>query len=469
MAYSDLREYLKALKERGKLHEVEAEVDKDWEISAVCRRVFQRVPEKDRPALKFNRVRGFTAPVVAGVLGASREVYALALGTEPGRIMEKWFRGLESPVHPIAVNKGSCQENVFTGEGVDLSLFPVPTWTVEHDPGPYITSPYVFTKNPETGVRNVGTYRVQVKGKKRLGLFAGRHHGMLDIQKWEARGEPAPVAIVIGADPVIGLVSVSSFPYGMDEMSVAGGLRGSPVELIRCLTVPLEVPATAEIVLEGEMVAGVREKEGPFGEYTGYMGAWGNHPVIDVKAVTYRNDFIYQAFFSQMPPSESSCIRSIGRELPLLKHLKYDLGLPVQDLCFTESGGSGAILIISIRKQYAGQVQQIASAAWGASPSFGKYTIVVDDDIDIRDSFSVQWAMSFRVQPHRDIHIVSHTTALGLDPSQASVKVPQHDPSRRTSSKVIIDSTKKHEYPPLALPPEDHLDRVKQHWKEYGF
>jgi UbiD family decarboxylase len=467
--YADLREYMQVLKTKGKLHQIEAEVDKDWEIAALCRRVFQRIPEKERPALLFNRVKGFSNPVLVGAIGASRSVYALALDTQPDGLMSKWFHGQEKPITPTLASRGPCQENVLKGEAIDMGIFPVPTWTVEHDPGPYITAPYVVTKNPETGVRNMGTYRVQVKGKNRLGIFAGRHHGMLDILKCESLGEAAPVAIVIGADPVIGIVSVSGFPYGVDEMAVAGGLRGAPVELVKCLTVPLEVPATAEIVIEGEVLPGAREKEGPFGEYAGYMGAWGNHPVMDVTCITYRNNFTYQAFFSQMPPSESSCIRGIGRELPLLKHLKQDLGLPVKDVCFTERGGSGAILIISIQKQYAGQVQQIVSAAYGAIAGLGKYIIVVDDDIDIWDSFDVSWAMSFRVQPAADIQIFSNIPALGLDPSQAAAHVPQHDFSRRISSKMVIDATKKHEFPPLALPPQEHLDLVAQRWKDYGF
>lgn len=468
--YADLREYLHLLEIKGKLHKIEVEVDKDWEIAAVCRNLFRKIPANDRPALMFQRVKGFAAPVVAGALGASRQVYALALGTEPEDILDKWVTAQDRLIEPTLLSTGPCQENRRMGDAVDLTALPVPIWTVEHDPGPFITSPYVCTKDPQTHVQNVGTYRVQVKGRNKAGLMAGRKQdGMVNIAKWEAMHQPAPIAIAIGSDPVIGAVSVSKIPYGVAEFSMAGGLRGAPVELVKCLTVPLEVPATAEIVIEGTISPGVRAKEGPFGEYTGYMGSWGNHTEIDVTCITHRNNYIYQAFISQMPPSESSLIRGIGREVPLFKHLKYDLGLPVKDLCYTESGGSGAILIISIAKQYPGQARQIASAAWGRINSLGKYTIVVDDDIDIHNSFAVQWALSFRVQPDRDIHIAGQMSALGLDPSVAPADVPQHDPSRLIGSRVFIDGTRKHDYPPLAVPPEEHMDFVKQNWGSYGF
>jgi UbiD family decarboxylase len=457
MAYRDLREYLKVLEAKGKLHPIDAEVDKDWEIAAVCRRVFQRIPKKERPALKFNRVKGFSAPLVIGVIGASKEIYALALGTTPEKIIDTWFYGMEHPIEPRIVDKGPCQENVLKGEDVDWGLFPIPTWTVEHDPGPYITAPYVCTKDPETGIRNVGTYRIQTKGKNRGGFYAGKEqHIMLHLDKWEARGKPTPLAIVIGADPVIGAASVAKIPYGYDEFRMVGGIRGEPVELVKCLTVPLEVPATAEIVIEGEIPPGAREKEGPFGEYTGYMGVWGNHPVFDVKCITYRNNYIYQAFFSQMPPSESSCVRGIGRELPLLRHLRNNYRLPVKDLSFTESGASGATLLISMKKEYPGQVRQVAAAAWGAGPGYSKFTIIVDDDVDIEDSFSIQRAISSTVRPDRDVQIMDHMPTVGLDPSQAASDVPQHDPVRRVSSKILIDATRKDGFNPISVPPKEH-------------
>jgi UbiD family decarboxylase len=180
--------------------------------------------------------------------------------------------------------------------------------------------------------------------------------------------------VVIGADPSIGYVSVSKMSEAMDEFAVAGALRGEPVELVPCETIPLEVPATAEIVLEGEIPPNVREPEGPFGEYTGYMGPAGREPVFLIKCMTFRNNPIYQAFISQRPPSESSCIRGVGREWPLLKHLKYTLHLPIKDLRLKEAGGSGAYVVVSMKKQFVGQVKQVMYGIWSLRTGFGKFS-----------------------------------------------------------------------------------------------
>jgi len=314
------------------------------------------------------------------------------------------------------------------------------------------------------------TLFMQVKGKNRLGLMINFHqHGRRHIEMNDARNAPTPVAIVLGTDPTIGLTSVAKVPYGVDELAVAGGLRGEPVPVVRCETVDLEVPATAEIVIEGLIPPGYREMEGPFGEYTGYMGPAAPAPVIEVTCLTHRNDPIYQAFVSQMPPSESSCIRGIGREMAILKHLKEDLRLPVVDVHLTESGGSASILAISLRKDAEGQVMQAVWGAWAVDPALGKITVVVDDDIDIRDEFALAWAVAFRVQPEKDVQVVRNTAAIRLDPSQAPADEPGLTQARAVSSKLVIDATKKHAFPPLAVPPREHLQAVLARWEEYGF
>ncbi len=223
------------------------------------------------------------------------------------------------------------------------------------------------------------------------------------IRKNESRGRATEAAIVFGTDPVIGLTAVSPFPYGVDELAAAGGIRGEPVDVVRCLTVDLEVPATAEIVVEGKVPFQAREQEGPFGEYAGYMGDGGIHPVFEVTCITHRHNPIYQAFLSQMPPSESSCIKSFGREMEVRRHLKNNLGLPVHDVCITESSGATAILLISMRKQNRFQPLKAMMGAWSLAIGVGKITIIFDEDIDIRDPFQVEWALSFRMQPAEDI------------------------------------------------------------------
>lgn len=470
MAYADLREYVDALEERGKLKRVKKEVDKDWELAAVCRQLFKKIPPQKRPALIFENVKGSSIAVVAGVLGASREVYAIGLQTDSVEgINRKWDHALGHPIPPRMVKEAPCKENILHGKDVDITKLPVPIWTVGEDPGPFFTSPYVITKDPETGVRNVGTYRMEVKGPNKTGFLIGKHQdASWHLRKNNAQNKPTPVAVVIGADPSIGYVSVSKMSEALDEFAVAGGLRGAPVDLVACETVPLEVPATAEIVLEGEIPPNALEHEGPFGEYTGYMGPAGNEPFFNIKCMTFRNRPLYQAFISQMPPSESSCIRGVGREWPLFKHLKDTLHIPIKDLRLKEAGGSGAYLVISLKKQFEGQVNQLMYGAWSLRTGFGKITVVVDDDVDVWDDFAVDWALCWHVRPDRDIHIETNVQAVGLDPSQAPASVPQHHPTRYIGSRVAIDATRKHEYPGLSLPPKEHLDLVASRWKEYG-
>jgi UbiD family decarboxylase len=469
MAYRDLRQYLAVLEDKGLLCHVSSEVDKEWEIAAVCRRAFQKIPERNRPALMFDRIKGHDIPLVIGVLGASRQIYATALECEVEKVLEKWESGAKNPLKPRLVESGPCQEVVHMGEEANFEILPAPIWTVGEDPGPYHTSPFVISRDPETRIPNLGTYRVQVKGRKKAGLMINpprnmNHH----IRKNEARGQGTDVAIVFGTDPVIGLTAVTPFPYGVDELAMAGGIRREPVEVVRCRTVDLEVPAAAEIVVEGKIPFQGREPEGPFGEYGGYMGTGGNHPFIEITCITHRRNPIYQAFLSQMPPSESSCIKAIGREGVIQRHLKENLGIPVHDVCLPESGGATGLLIISIKKQNRFQPLKAMMGAWSHHDVFGKVTIVVDDDIDIRDSFQVEWALSFRMQPAEDVYVMKNTDPLTLDPSQPLKDGEKVKPTEQVSSKVGIDATKKHPFPPLAVPPKEHLEKVDAQWERYG-
>jgi len=468
MAYADLREYLQRLEDKGLLCHVTAEVDKDWEISAVCRQAFRTIQQERRPALMFDRIKGSSIPLVIGILGGSREIYATALDTDVDHIWETWERG-KSPITPRLVEEGACQEVVHMGDDADMEMLPAPIWTVDQDPGPYHSSPFIVTRDPETGVPNLGTYRVQVKGPRRAGIMINpNRHMNHHIDKNEAKGDDTEVAIVLGADPVIGLTSVSPFPYGVDELAAAGGIRGKAVDVVRCKTVDLLVPATAEIVIEGKIKCGAREQEGPFGEYAGYMGTGGNNPLFEVSCITHRNNPIYQAFLSQMPPSESSCIKSLGREMEVRRHLKNNLGLPVHDVYVTESSGAAGRLIISLKKTNRFQPFKAILGAWSLGQAIGKTTIIVDHDIDVRDSFWVEWALSFHMQPAEDITIQRGTDPITLDPSQPLVNGKPVLSKDQVSSRVGIDATRKHVYPALAVPPKRDLDRVAAKWDTYG-
>jgi len=467
MAYKDLRDYLSALEQRGKLHHVKKEVDPDWEVTAVMRRVFQRIPPARRPAMMFERIKGFSMPLVAGILGASPEVYALALETSVDKIADKWANAQTKPIPPVRVSHGPVKDVILKGDQADITKLPLCIWTRGQDPAPYVTAPCVVSKDPETGERNVGTYRLMQKGPRKYGIFLSNAWRDMypHIMKNEKQGKPTPCAVVIGCDPPVPLTSVARVRG--DEFGVAGGLRGEPLEVVACETNDLEVPAHAEIVIEGFIPPGVREQEGPFGEYTGYMGASGPSFVIEVTAITHRTDPIYQAFFSQMPPSESSCIRGTGRDVALFKHLSRDLRLPVRDVHLLEAGGGAAFLAISLRRDHPGLPQRAMWAVWAYDPSWSKWVVVVDEDIDVRDYFQVLWAMSWHVQPARDIYINRDTAGVT---AATSVSEGADSDERKTvpSSKIGVDATRKHAFPARSIPPKEDLDRVDAQWGEYG-
>jgi UbiD family decarboxylase len=470
MAYSDLQDYLQRLEASGKLHWVDKPVDPSWEVSAVTRHLFDRYGWNDRPALGFRHINDSPLPLVIGVIGGSPEIYALALSTTVDKIPEVWERGQRRPIDPVSVKSGLCKEIIARGTEVDLGILPQVVWTPSQDPGPYITAPVIITKDLETGRRNVGTYRLQLKDARHVGLYVGAaQHAAKHIRQYEANKEDMPVAVAIGVDPTIVLASISKFAYGTDELSVAGGLRDEAVPLVRCETVDLEVPANAEIVLEGFVRCGQREQEGPFGEFSGYMSPGGQQPVVELTCISRRRTPVYHSFLSQMPPSESSCIRSLGRSASLLHHLRHVLGLPVRGVHFTESGGASSILVISMTKEYPEQVKEVAWGAWSLMNKEGKFTVVVDDDIDVRNPFQVEWAMSFRAQPGRDTFIVNGVVPSGVDPSTAPPDIPQHDARRRAGSKILIDATRKHVYPPAARVPEEQIAAVQKKWSSYGF
>jgi UbiD family decarboxylase len=470
MAYVDLRDYLDTLERSGKLFRVRQEVDNEWEIAAVTRRVFQRIPEQDRPGLLFERVKGFDMPVTVGILGASREVYATALQCKVEDVPDVWAEAQQNPLPPEEVATGPVKQNKLIGEEADIMRLPASVWTVGQDAGRFLTAPCVVSEDPDTHERNVGTYRIQLKGPRKVGIQLSNptRDMWTHITKNEAHGRNTPCAIVLGGDPTVGLTAVSRVAYGLDEFAVAGRLRGEPLETVRCETVDLQVPARAEIVIEGEVLAGVREDEGPFGEYTGYMSDSGPSFVIQINAITHRDNPIFHDFFSQMPPSESSTIRGTGREMAIYKHLTRDLRMGVKDVHFLHAGGGAAMLAISMRKKFEGQALAAMWGAWSVDPTLAKFTVVVDDDIDVRDTFQVLWAMSWHVRPDRDVQIIQQTPPTPLDPAMAPADAAREVKRGQLSAKVGIDATRKHAYPARSIPPREHLEEVDRRWESYG-
>ncbi|MFQ5851243.1 MAG: UbiD family decarboxylase [Candidatus Binatia bacterium] len=469
MPYKDLRHYLNVLEQHGKLCRVRKEVDKDWELACIARWVFQSLLEHERYGLRFEKVKGFDVPVVLGVLGASREVYALALETTPDKIYEKWSHALSHLIPPFPVKEAPVKEVVKKGKDVNLFDIPVPVFTPGRDDGAYVSCSSVITKDPDTGIQNAGNYRQRVIARDRLGVLIAptQHIGMHYFHKYQPRNEPMPIAVSIGNDPALALTSVAKVPYGVDEFDVAGGFRGEPIPVVPAETVDLMVPANSEYIIEGHVMPHVREKEGQFGEFTGYMGIESDRTFIQVECVTHRKDPMYHGFLSQIPPSESSLVRSQAFAANLYKHLIYDLKEPaVKDVHFTEAGGSEMVLIIQVKPMYPGHARKIGlMAANILASSLGKLVYIVDDDIDIRDPFSVEWALSFRVDPVRDVEILHHSFFHILDPA-----VPQTENIQTVApgSKIIVDATMKGPYPEISLPPKRYMMRVYECWGETG-
>ncbi len=464
MAFDDLRDYLAVLEQRGLLRRIREPVDPEWEIGCLVKWAFQSLPEEERFGLFFESVSGSRIPVATGALGASTEAYATALGVAPEEINAKWERALRNPVPPVRIADAPCQEVVHEGDAVDLGLLPIPVWTPGKDAGRYITT-IVATGDAETGVQNHGVYRTLVAGRDRLvcNLSPGRQ-GRLCCESHHALGRPAPIAFVIGAEPAVYLAAVTNFPLGVDEAALAGGLKEAPVETVRARTVDLDVPARAEIVIEGLVYPGETAKEGPFGEFAGYMGPVSDRPVVRVTAITHRRDPVYYGIASQMPPSESTLMQSLTNAGALRKVLRHDLGeRGVEDVHIDLTfGGLLAHAIVAMRPRGPGDAQRIGRIVAGIAPV--KRITVVDHNVDIRDPLHLDWAMNAHFDPARDTVLIDNVfVPMYMDPS-VRVRGGNTDPG----SKIVVDATRSIDAGELSLPARPLMEKALDSWRKAG-
>lgn len=483
--FRDLRDFISRLDETGKLHRITDRIDKNTELMPLVRWQYQGLPDEQRKAFLFDNVsdsagKKYDCRVAVGALGASRAIYKMALGVNeaggPSAVSEKWNHALSHPIAPRRVARGPVKDVIIKGKeisrpGGGLLRFPVPISNPGFDGGPFLTAPYVVTKDPENGVANVGTYRCMIKGPDKTGISVSpAQHIGIHFHKCQEKKIPLQAAIVLGCSPAIGLASVAKVGYDRNEYAVAGGIAGEAISLVKCETVDLEVPARAEIVIEGEILTDYMEPEGPFGEFTGYMGGQMMNGVFIVKCITHRKDPILQ-MFTEGVPSESGVMRKMGYESTLYKLLKYDCNIPsVINVSLHESSGSRKFVVIRMRKTNPAQPWQALQAAVALDPSHGKILVAVDDDIDSEDADSVNWAISFRMQPHRDVKITTHKFA-GLDPSAAppgSSHTEARFPSPSGCSAIMIDATRKWPYPPVALPAKKYMEAAKAKWESLG-
>ena len=291
MSYRDLRGHIDKLEQEGELQRIKVEVDWDVEISAIMRQVFKQ----NGPACLFEKVKDSRFSVFSGSLFRHKK-YALSIDAPPNLrdMIQRVLHCMNNPIDPVMVNSGPCKENIDMGDKIDLGIFPVPRW--HHlDGGKYIgTLGAVITKDPETGIKNVAVYRQQMQGKNKVGINPEQQGG-IHLRKYRTMNKPMPVATCIGVPPSVLAAALTKAPYGQDELGIAGAIAGEPIPLVKCETVDLEVPANAEIVLEGVILPQERKPEGPFGEHTGYHGGPVRmRPIFKTTAILHRNDPIFR-------------------------------------------------------------------------------------------------------------------------------------------------------------------------------
>ena len=483
MAYDDLRDFIRALEQNGELKRVSLPVDPKLEITEFA----DHSVKTGGPALLFENPKGSKVPVLINAF-ASMKRMELALGVDSveevaARISEylemRMPEGLIGKLKmlpklaemgaffPKIVARGPCQDIVKT-EGFSLYDYPVLTCWPD-DGGPFITLPMVFSKNPETGKRNCGMYRLQVFDERTTGMHWQTHkQGAEHYRRRLAAAGGAPqrmdVAVAIGADPATMYSAILPLPPDLDEMMLAGFLRGKPVEMVRCHTVDLEVPAQAEIVLEGYVELGETRREGPFGDHTGYYSLADDYPVFHLTCITQRRDPIYPTTIVGPPPMEDFFMgKAIERIfLPLLR-----LQLPeVRDMCMPAEGIFHNLMLVSIRKSYPGHARKVMSAIWGTGQAmFTKCIVVVDEDVNVQNLSEVAWRALNNIDPERDVQF----TMGPIDSLDHASRLVNY------GSKMGIDATRKwpgegfaREWPEVIRMSPEVKARVDQLWKQAG-
>jgi 2,5-furandicarboxylate decarboxylase 1 len=410
----DLRSYLGMLKSAGCLLTVSRQVDPHFEIAALMEKA-----ERAGKAVFFENAKPGMG-LVNNLLG-TRSMLALLFDTTPERVVMEWIERLKTTFPPEVVSSGPVKEIVSKGPEVNLEELPIVTHCSK-DAGPYITAGIVIVKDPGTGVRNVSINRMQYKGKDKLGIrmMPPQHLGLIH-EKCEKMGRPLQVAVAIGNHPFEVLAAATTTAYGVDEFAIAGALRKEPLRVVPCETVDLEVPANAEIVLEGEVLADVREPEGPFGDFMQYYVPVMENHVFMVKALTQRKDPVYQTI--QAGSREDTHILALPREAKVYEAASGAADIHAVSLAPTIMGCA-----VSITKRFEGEPKNVAAAAFGAYPWL-KYCVVVDHDVDVFDMNDVWWAMATRSRPETGLLLMEN--ALGFP----------RDPFRIHQSKLGIDAT----------------------------
>ena len=486
MKYKDLRDFISNLEQMGELKRISLEVDPVLEMTEICDRVLR----SGGPALLFENPKGSDIPVLANLFGTPKRV-ALGMGEESvealrdvGRLLA-FLKEPEPPksmkdawqkmpifkqvlnMTPKVVKSAACQEQIIERDDIDLSNYPIQLCWPE-DAAPLITWGLVVTRGPHKSRQNMGIYRQQVVGKNRVIMrWLSHRGGALDFKEWQEQkpGEPFPVSVVLGCDPATILAAVTPIPDSLSEYAFAGLLRGSKTELVNCISNNLQVPASAEIILEGFLYPEDVADEGPYGDHTGYYNEVDSFPVLTIERVTQRKKPIYHSTYTGRPPDEPAILGVALNEVfvPILQKQFPE----ITDFYLPPEGCSYRMAVVSMKKQYPGHAKRVMMGVWSFLRQFmyTKFIIVVDNDVNVRDWNDVIWAITTRMDPIRDTTLVDNTPIDYLDFAS---------PVSGLGSKMGMDATNKlpgetnREWGrPIERDPEI-VERIDEIWESLG-
>ena len=486
MKYKDLRDFIAQLEKQGQLKRITQPVDPKLEMTEICDRTLRA----GGPALLFENPVGHTMPVLANLFGTPERV-AMGMGKSdvsalreigellaylkepepPKGLKDAWeklpiFKQVLN-MGPKIIKKAPCQQVIIEGDDVDLSTIPIQTcWP--GDAGPLITWPLVITRGPNKDRQNLGIYRQQVIAKNKVIMrWLSHRGGALDFREFQEKnpGKPYPVAVALGADPATILGAVTPVPDTLSEYAFAGLLRGSKTELANCIGSDLQVPASAEIVLEGFIYADEMADEGPFGDHTGYYNEVDSFPVFTVERITHRKDPIYHSTYTGRPPDEPAVLGVALNEVfvPILQKQFPE----ITDFYLPPEGCSYRMAIVTMKKQYPGHAKRVMLGVWSFLRQFmyTKFVIVTDDDVNARDWNDVIWAITTRMDPTRDTTLIDNTPIDYLDFAS---------PVSGLGSKMGLDATNKwpgetdREWGEPIVMDQTIKDQVDQKWQDLG-
>jgi len=472
--YRDYQEHLAELEKAGLLRTVDRAINKDTEMHPLVRWQFRGgIPESDRKAWMFTNItdsRGgkYDYPVVVGALATTPEIYRIGMNVPMDKIGAHWEHAIANPIKPVEVTDAPCHDVVITGndligDGNGLDALPIPISTPGYDAAPYFTATNCVTKDPETGVQNMGTYRAGLKSSNRLGVRmssrAGGAGGYAHWAKYQKRGEKMPVAFVIGCPPHVAFMGPQKLPRTVDEIDVAGGLAGEPIQIVKCKSSDLLVPAESELVIEGLVETEYLEPEGPFGESHGHIALEGFNMQMEITAICMKSKPVIPSIISQVTPSESSVIKRVAYEPMFMAHLRDNLGIQgIKSVALHEALTNLRKVTFLVMERGTASTE-VWRALYGISnfrADCGKYVIAVSDDIDPLNGDAIFWSITYRSNPALDVHVLPHRSG-------------GHGPKGHgNDATMLIDATIKADMPPVALPKREYMENAKALWERLG-